>query len=83
LGEGLCDGGAKPEKASEICPAILTSPGKKAKVDGEQIKVRMAAADDASAVATVLERAFNEYRESYTHGGFIATYRHDRSLASR
>jgi GNAT superfamily N-acetyltransferase len=33
----------------------------------------MAAAEDASAVAAVLERAFMEYRESYTPDGFIAT----------
>jgi GNAT superfamily N-acetyltransferase len=33
----------------------------------------MAVAEDASAVATVLERAFMEYRESYTQDGFIAT----------
>ena len=43
------------------------------KQEPSQIHVRMALAEDASAVATVLERAFNEYRESYTHGGFIAT----------
>jgi ribosomal protein S18 acetylase RimI-like enzyme len=38
-----------------------------------QIEVRMAGAEDASAVAAVLKRAFIEYRESYTQDGFIAT----------
>jgi ribosomal protein S18 acetylase RimI-like enzyme len=33
----------------------------------------MVVAEDASAVAAVLEHAFMEYRESYTHAGFIAT----------
>jgi ribosomal protein S18 acetylase RimI-like enzyme len=37
------------------------------------IRVRMAVAEDASAVAAVLERAFIEYRESYTEDGFNAT----------
>jgi predicted N-acetyltransferase YhbS len=38
-----------------------------------EIRVRMAVAEDASAVAAVLERAFIEHRASYTEDGFNAT----------
>ena len=38
-----------------------------------EIEVRMAMREDAALVASVLERAFIEYRSSYTDGGFAAT----------
>ena len=48
-----------------------------------QIDVRMAVAEDASAIAAVLERAFREYRESYTQDGFIATVLAEDKIATR
>jgi len=38
-----------------------------------EIEVRMAMLEDAAAVASVLEKAFTEYRPSYTDDGFAAT----------
>ncbi len=37
------------------------------------IQIRMAVADDASAIASVLSESFVEHRASYTDGGFDAT----------
>lgn len=37
------------------------------------VQIRRAMADDASAVASILKRAFAEYRSLYTDGGFAAT----------
>lgn len=48
-----------------------------------QIHVRMALAEDASAIAAVLERAFNEYRESYTHCAFVATVLTEDKVVTR